>query len=375
VTARAPADRLAHIDTLRAVAALMVACAHIWERFLPVARPSAAAAGKSWPRYFEFGITGVVLFFAISGFVIYGTLRGPREGAGQRFVITRFFRLFPAYWVSVAAGLVFIWWWQGWTITGPMAAANLTMVPDLFGQAPVMGLYWTLGTELVFYLSCWIIWRIGRLEDPRVVAWLVIGLSLAWLGVKGAKQIGSIDDDVSAAWKNLPRHLGIMFWGAYFRIVYDQTRGFRESVKQNRMVWILAGLTLVILVVGGSRQFRFFIHPSRTWFSAYVVGPVLFCLWVVWLRIRNPMMAWLGRISYSLYLFHHVVMIPLVVYVAAEGHAGFRGWPVTAYLIPTLLLTVAVSALVYHGVELPAIKLGKRLASARAGELGVRGAP
>ena len=36
----------------------------------------------------------------------------------------------------------------------------------------------------------------------------------------------------------------------------------------------LVGLTLVILAVGGPRQFRFLIHPSRTWFSAYVVGPV-----------------------------------------------------------------------------------------------------
>ena len=109
MTSRPAADRFAHIDTLRAVAALMVACAHVWEKFLPVARQSPDALGKSWPRYFEFGITGVVLFFAISGFVIYGTLRGSREGTGRRFVLTRFFRLFPAYWVSVITGLVFIW--------------------------------------------------------------------------------------------------------------------------------------------------------------------------------------------------------------------------------------------------------------------------
>ncbi|MCA1658242.1 MAG: acyltransferase family protein, partial [Verrucomicrobiaceae bacterium] len=100
---RPAGDRLAHIDSLRAVAALMVACAHIWERFLSLAGSNQFTTGKSWTRYFEFGITGAVLFFAISGFVIYGTLRGPREGTGRRFVITRFFRLFPAYWVSVVA--------------------------------------------------------------------------------------------------------------------------------------------------------------------------------------------------------------------------------------------------------------------------------
>lgn len=353
----------------------MVACAHIWERFIPLASSNQFATGKSWTRYFEFGITGVVLFFAISGFVIYGTLRGPREGTGRRFVITRFFRLFPAYWVSVLAGLIFIWWWQGWPIMWPFVAANFTMVPDLFGQAPIMGLYWTLGTELAFYFLCWLVWRLGGIGSPRVVAGLVVAFTLAWLAVKGAKQLGAIGDDISASWKNLPRHLGIMFWGAYFRIVYDETKGFRESIRRNRKVWTLAALTLLIILIGGSRQFRFLIHPSRTWFSSYVVAPLLFCIWVAWLRVRNRAFAWLGRISYSIYLFHLIVMIPFASWVALEGNAALRGWPTVAYLIPTLLITIAVSALVFYAVELPAIKLGKRLAGRRAIDLGMQAAP
>jgi peptidoglycan/LPS O-acetylase OafA/YrhL len=375
VISRPVADRFAHIDSLRALAALMVACAHIWEGFLPLAGTNQIATGKTWTRYFEFGITGVVLFFAISGFVIYGTLRGPREGTGRRFVITRFFRLYPAFWVSVVAGLIFIWCWQGWPITWPMVAANVTMVPDLFGQPPIMGLYWTLGTELVFYFLCWLIWRLGRLEDSRVLVGLVIGLSLAWLAVKGAKQLGAIGVDLSASWKNLPRHLGIMFWGAYFRIVYDETKGFRESVRRDRKVWTLAALTLLIVLMGGSRQFRFLIHPSTTWFSPYVVAPLLFCVWVAWLQVRNRAFAWLGRISYSIYLFHLIVIVPLASWVALEGNAALRGWPTVAYLIPTLLITIAVSAVIFHAVELPAIKLGKRLAGGRAIDVGMQAAP
>jgi peptidoglycan/LPS O-acetylase OafA/YrhL len=375
VTSRSAGDRLAHIDSLRALAALSVACAHVWESFLPLARQSDNVVGKSWPRYFDLGITGVVLFFAISGFVIYGTLRGPREHAGRRFIITRFFRLFPAYWVSVAAGLVFVWWWLGWPITGQIVAANVTMVPDLFGQPPVMGLYWTLGTELVFYLSCWLIWRFDWLDNPRFLAGLVVALALAWLAVKGAKQLGVVADDVSAAWKNLPRHLAIMFWGAYFRIVYDETKGFRESVRSNRKVLVLVALTVLLLVIGGSRQFRFFIHPDRNWISPYVIAPVLFWVWVAWLRVGNRPMAWLGRISYSIYLFHPAVMTPLVWWVAQAGQAPVRGWPIAFYLIPTLLLTIIVSAGVYYAVELPAIARGRRLAGRRANDAGIQAAP
>ncbi|MGI8436562.1 MAG: acyltransferase family protein [Chthoniobacterales bacterium] len=135
MTSSPKSHRLAHIDTLRAVAALLVACAHLWERFLPFSTSPQSA--KTWPRYFEFGITGVVLFFAISGFVIYGTLRGPREHAGRRFITTRFFRLFPAYWASVLAGLIFIWWWSGWPITPALIGSNLTMLPSIFSQPHV----------------------------------------------------------------------------------------------------------------------------------------------------------------------------------------------------------------------------------------------
>jgi peptidoglycan/LPS O-acetylase OafA/YrhL len=372
MTSRPVANRLAHVDSLRALAALMVACAHLWERYLTVSRPQDAV-GQTWTRYFDLGITGVVLFFAISGFVIYGTLRGSREGAGRRFVITRFFRLYPAFWLSVATGLIFIWWWQGWPITGPLVAANITMVPDLFGQPPVVGLYWTLGTELVFYLSCWVIWRLGLLENARFLAGLIVAMSLAWFAVKGAKQIGVVPDDVAGGWKNLPRHLGIMFWGAYFRIVYDETKGFREAIKSNPKFRILVGLTVVILVIGGTRQFRFLIHPERTWFSPYVVGPVLFWIWVAWWRVRA--LAWLGRISYSIYLFHRSVMTPLVCWLALEGNASLRGWPTGFYVVPTLLLTVAVSAVVYYLVELPAINFGRQLAGRRPSDAEVQVAP
>ena len=299
-------------------------------------------------------------------------MRGPREGTTRRFVIARFFRLFPAYWVSMAAGLVFAWWWEGEATTGKMVAANATMLPVLFGQPQILVAYWTLETELVFYVVCWLVWRGGWLENERVLAGLVVGLSLLWYAFKGLKGAGVLPNEISAGWKTLPRHLGIMFWGAYFRLVYDQTAGFRQSLRNNRSVRLLVILTAVILVVGGPRQFRFFVQPGRSFLAPYVVGPVIFGVWVVWLRVRNPLLVWLGKISYSIYLFHLAVLAPFLFWV---GRGGLRGWPVAGFVVPMLGLTVAVSAAVYYLVELPAIHLGKRLAGPRATAAGVQAAP
>ena len=165
-----------------------------------------------------------------------------------------------------------------------------------------------------------------------------------------------------------------MFWGAYFRIVYDQTAGFRRSLRQNPKVRLLIGLTLVIMAIGGPRQFRFFIQPGKSFLMPFVVAPLLFWAWVAFLRVRNPVLAWLGKISYSIYLFHLVVLAPFLYWIAQGGGGSLRGWPVAVYVVPILLLTVAVSAAVYGLVELPAIKLGKRLAGRREAT-GVQAAP
>jgi peptidoglycan/LPS O-acetylase OafA/YrhL len=134
-------------------------------------------------------------------------------------------------------------------------------------------------------------------------------------------------------------------------------------------------LTVLIIVIGGSRQYRFLIHPSRNWLSPYVVVPLLFWIWIAWLRVRTGALAWLGKISYSIYLFHLVVVTPLVFWVALDGNGALRGWPTVCYLIPTLLLTVLVSAAVYYAVELPAIVLGKRLGGRRGTDPGIQAAP
>jgi len=47
------------------------------------------------------GGLGVLLFFAISGYVIPNSLRGTRVRGLKRFVIHRFFRLWPTFWLCL----------------------------------------------------------------------------------------------------------------------------------------------------------------------------------------------------------------------------------------------------------------------------------
>ena len=363
MTAPGNPHRFAHLDTLRALSALLVAWTHLSERFLPVI--GGAATGPflyNVARELNFGRLGVLLFFAISGFVIYASLRGPGPNVGRRFIVTRFFRLYPAYWLSLAAGLLVFWSCRGETFGGYLIFANTTMLPRLLHAPLVLGVYWTLETELVFYALCWMLWRGGWLENRRVLISLIIGLCAAWWLTRSLIRLGVLPSYLPANYKAMPRHLALMFWGAFFRIVYDETDGFRARLPGNRQVWLLAGLGLLLMVLDGPKDFRVILGAHPAFPSPYAVAPVLFALWVAAWRVRWGALAWLGRISYSFYLFHLVVALLLLTWVSLPQNAAWRGWPLGLYMLAAVTLTTALSAAVYYTVEQPAIALGRRIA-------------
>lgn len=93
---------------------------------------------------------------------------------------------------------------------------------------------------------------------------------------------------------------------------------------------------------------------------AVAVGLWVFAVWVAWWRVEDRVTAYLGTVSYSIYLLHATVVLGLAQFLA--DHAGPRGWGVPAwgYFVAAGAVTLGLSAAVYRWVEAPAIALGKR---------------
>ncbi|MET0408455.1 MAG: acyltransferase family protein, partial [Hyphomicrobium sp.] len=209
--------RMHNIDALRAIAALTVLFQHvsgdIWRAFpasLPYLKPVAL-------DLFDWGRFGVVLFFLISGYVIPLSFTGPSPL--QKFVISRIFRLYPAFWLSIVA-MVGALHLNGVNLLPTQIAANVTMAYPLFGQAAINGVFWTLIIEVMFYIACFILFAAGQLESPKVVG------ALALLGIMSV-----VGPSVILGRQTLPLHgyfLSFLLLGSLIR----QTHARLPHAKQ-----------------------------------------------------------------------------------------------------------------------------------------------
>jgi len=346
--------RYAHIDALRGLAALCVAVLHISQTL------SAPAGGGQWLVEFatdwQLGAFGVSLFFLVSGFVIPASL-GSREStaAGLRvFAIRRFFRLYPAYWLSIPLALWSTWWLHGRPIDLGTVMANVTMFQRVLGFADIEGLYWTLAYELAFYLLCVALYAAGILHRPgALLAVLYVCLALfALVAVFHLRR-----DEYLRFYADLPVYLGIMLTGAVLRQWHDGkplSRRLKAALVPILLMLILPALRSVTFEDG-----QLALRATGDWGRGLAV--IAFLLFAMRFRLSHPILSWLGTISYSVYLFHPVWMYLLSWLLAQPGFAWARGWDLAVYVAITLATTIAFSAAVYRWLELPMIALGRRL--------------
>ena len=138
-----PASRDQPLDTLRGAAIGLVLAGH-YLQYAPY-----TVGGLPLGRWLQdFGQGGVLLFFMLSGYLIYTTAQG-RDAT--TFLTKRFAKIVPAYWVNVAFVLL-----AGWLLAGfprfalKDALGNLAFLEGSLGIESLSGVYWTLVVEVKF---------------------------------------------------------------------------------------------------------------------------------------------------------------------------------------------------------------------------------
>lgn len=335
-----------HIDGLRTVAVMSVVLFH---------------ADVSW---LSGGFTGVDIFFVISGFLITSLI--VKELEEGRFSLLSFYkrralRILPAYLAMIAVVVVASWFLlfpeESRALGRSIVAASLFVSNIYFWRtsgyfdpavetAPLLHT-WTLSVEEQFYILL-------PLFLILVAGWFARRFALAILAVSAASfaiSIWGVQFRGEATFYLLPTRIWEFGVGALAAVT---ALGARPVGGQGlRLGLALTGIGLILwsmLMLNGEMRFP---GPNALY---PVFGAVLLIAFAegnaVGRGLSTGPMVYIGKISYSLYLWHWPVIVFWKMYLAPE--LGL------ADMIAVVALSALLAAFSYHYIEQPFRRPGLR---------------
>jgi exopolysaccharide production protein ExoZ len=358
--------RYRNIQGLRAIAAMLVFCSHLFWDIVPMrthwARPLVGGFGRS----------GVDIFFVISGFIIYHAVQRSaaqvamvgRAQAAYEFAMKRIIRIYPLYWIVFAAAAIIMIWVP---LTAPVPRMPQLELLSLIGNIPNfrISVTWTLTFEVYFY-------AVAALSIFLFPTRIFTGLHI-WFAVIVGVVVASTVFGAS-----IP--LDYIFAPIVLEFLLGMAIGFLIDRGEHRFPFVAIGVGLVWFVAGtypldqdGGRPALSYLLRLICWGmpSALIVyGMVALEMRKSW--VMPKFLQYLGDASFSIYLWHTVLFYGIAALFVQLGWVGV----VNRSLLTLLMAVIALGGalLSYHFLEKPLLRiLGKRIASRKtSGESRMR---
>jgi len=340
--------RLANIDGLRGLAALLVLLQHLCERYSQHA-PLSDSASKSLATvlltYCDLGKVGVVTFFAISGFVVPFSFHEPTPRIG--FIASRVFRLYPAYWISLLAAFLILPVIHQERFSYGQLFANATLLQTAIHQKDVLSVYWTLFIEVIFYACCFMLFQLGVLLSSNALFVSFSGC-LAWAIGAGVLRARGHSGPPTA----LPLYLAVMWFGTSVRLATRENDQRAAGYCRAMLAMLVIAVPLVWSIAYDRGSHKESVVSD---IAGFYVALAMFLLAAIRGVFATRLLAWAGAISYGLYLFHPIAL-DVGDFASSTLSWPFRG---AVLIVVSLMLSFATAGLVYARVERPMIRIGR----------------
>jgi peptidoglycan/LPS O-acetylase OafA/YrhL len=320
------ASRIVPMEGVRGLAVLLVFFVHyhaLFHRWTLDGGTTAAISFFLW----SIGHSGVDLFFALSGFLIYGSIITGHTPY-LRFMGRRAWRIYPTFLAVFAIYLVlsFAFPAENKIPAGPAGllylGENLLLLPGIFGIAPMITVAWSLSYEIFYYL---------------LIPLVVIGLGLRrWSPRRCAALFAALAAvyTVYCAWGPYPRLQLIMFVSGIllfeaFRLRPDHPAMASTKTSDALGLAALAACAPIAYLSG---------DLGRGWFVKIVLQFPLFLIFLFACFRSNSFLGrlfsgrfirYLGNMSYSYYLIHGLTLKFVAMILARlvpENTTGLVYW-------------------------------------------------
>jgi peptidoglycan/LPS O-acetylase OafA/YrhL len=367
------AGRIKALDGLRGIAAVTVVALHMLSSFpgfdaalehYPGANPLMAALDASPARLLWSGHEAVILFFVLSGFVLSLQLeRGRGPGAHSTYasyVIRRMARLYLPYVAVMSVAIVLCaslaanvpqlgaWFNKEWSRPPSLndVVAIFFLTRDHFEtiNGPAWSLIHEMRLSLVFPFIALLARRMRERTPLYAAALISIGAQMSHIWVSDPDSlVGTCLDSLQYSALFLLGATVATRRGAVARL---------WALRLSRAPLVVLGLALVLYA---TPQFLF---PHSEANDVLVGGGAVLLLIIALFEpqahhlLESRVPQWLGRISYSLYLSHMVVLLTLV------HTLGLLTQPWIAVLV-TPVVSLGMAAVLHRLIEVPSQRLGR----------------
>ena len=322
---------IASLDGLRGFACLLVIACHLgYAGFLPV--------------IYGIGGDGVMIFFALSGFLI--TFHYLPTSQSLRYWISyifrRIIRIYPPFFISTLFYLAFKYIFSD--LKSAAMCWSMRSCPDI---------YWIIPVEIRFYIIYPFLALLLAYGLRHLNAWtlILIGLPLSIASTMAYPVLGNQNA--------LPLFLcGLLAGLAYKSSTLEKPSKISQFLekKSNVILIILFVLYIVmILSTGYLIENTFEVFWARSWYLAPFVAGLVFFTAIsskgLAAIFSHPFARWIGRISFSLYLLHKFAIYIVINYFPEN----FQN------LFISLILIFLTATAFYYIIERPFAILAKKV--------------
>lgn len=321
-------ERRQGLQALRGIAALLVFVHHI-EWGASVVMPIGDLTIRM-----GLGTFGVLIFFALSGYLMTYSIAGASPG---KFAVDRLRRIYPGFWIAVALTAILSWTIVGWPVT---FSAGLFALFPTGAYMEVLIPYWTLLYEMAFYVLCWLAILIARRFAIHVViAALAVSYLFAARPFDWAETAAADLREVGFSLYALVFLAGVL--AGRFRIALPPAAAVALAALGTLIYfgpWLLAELGVLLPVPAGAES----DVAALRW--ALSAGCVLVAAlaWSAAGRVGR-LFARFGDASYGIYLIHIIMLFTTAHVLKGLGASGWPPWLFILLLsVPAFVLSYAL---------------------------------